>query len=29
VAEAFVTTLAVVALVRTGWVALWLIEHRW
>jgi hypothetical protein len=27
--EAFGTTLAVIALVWLGWVALWLIEHRW
>jgi hypothetical protein len=27
--EAFVTTLAVIALVWFGWVALWLIEQRW
>jgi hypothetical protein len=29
VAEAFVTTLAVIALVWLAWVALWLIEQRW
>ena len=29
VAEAFVTTLAVTALVWLAWVALWLIEQRW
>ena len=28
-AEAFVTTLAVIALVWLAWVALWLIEQRW
>jgi hypothetical protein len=29
VAEAFVTTLAVIALVWGAWVALWLVEQRW
>jgi hypothetical protein len=29
VAEAFVTALAVIALVWLAWVALWLLEHRW
>jgi hypothetical protein len=29
VAEAFVTALAVIALVWLAWVALWLIEQRW
>ena len=29
VAEAFVTTLAVIALVWLAWVALWLLEQRW
>jgi hypothetical protein len=28
-AEAFLTALAVIALVWPAWVALWLIEHRW
>jgi hypothetical protein len=28
-AEAFVTALAVIALVWLAWVALWLIEQRW
>ena len=27
--EAFAITLAVIALVWLGWVALWLLEHRW
>ena len=27
--EAFVTTLAVIALVWLAWVALWLVEQRW
>jgi hypothetical protein len=27
--EAFVTTLAVIALVWLAWVAFWLIEQRW
>jgi hypothetical protein len=29
VAEAFVTALAVIALVWLSWVALWLLEQRW
>ncbi len=29
VAEAFVTALAVIALVWLAWVALWLLEQRW
>ena len=29
IVEAFAITLAVIALVWLGWVALWLIEHRW
>jgi hypothetical protein len=29
VAEAFVTALAVIALVWPAWVALWLLEQRW
>ncbi len=29
VAEAFVTALAVIALVWLAWVAVWLIERRW
>ena len=28
-AEAFGTTLAVIALVQLAWIALWLIEQRW
>jgi hypothetical protein len=28
-AEAFITTLAVIAAVWAGWVLLWLLEHRW
>ena len=27
--EAFVTALAVVAVVWLAWIALWLVEHRW
>jgi hypothetical protein len=28
-AEAFIITLAVIALVWLAWVAFWLTEHRW
>jgi hypothetical protein len=29
IVEAFAVTLGVIAAVWAGWVALWLIEHRW
>ena len=29
VAEAFITALAIIALVWLAWVALWLLEQRW
>jgi hypothetical protein len=27
--ETFITALAIIALIWLGWVALWLLEHRW